>query len=809
MSALVEGEAPLAALGGGARAWVASLSPLRHSVFRWIWIASVASQLGTWIQNVGAVDQMTALAPTAFMLALVQTAMSLPGLLFALPAGALADMVDRRRLLVAASGWMCVVSALLALTSVAHLTSPALLLTLTFAIGLGTVAGLPAWQAVIPELVPRRELAQAVTLSSVAINLARVTGPALGGVAVALAGPSAAFGLTALAFATTAAVVLRWRRKPHAAPALAEGMLRVLRFGLRYSLANAPVRSTLGRAACFIVFGSALWALMPVVSRQFGMGFAGYSGLLGSLGVGAVTTGVLLTWIRRKVTPDPLVRAAALVFAAVSVGVAVVPGYWLAVPLMPAAGVAWVCALSTFNVSAQLAAPARVRGRVLAAYQVTYAGSLALGSAVWGAVATRLELAPTMAVAGALLAASAVLTQRWRLTSADEDAAATTERPGRRVGPYLLDAQLGTGVLGDVYLARHETLQAERAVKVMNAVTAGHPLIRDAFLRGARSAGRLRHPHVVPVYDSGTDGGVPYLVMPYVESVSLEEHLERLPVAWRIGDPTIRQCVRDVAAALDHAHARGVVHGDLKPSNVLVRTRDGRSLVTGFAVAPVPEGAPEPAAAGDVLAFDMMLLHLTNGLAVLPEAGRATAGALADAYLAATEGDARQAAPARRWVLAAAALAVALAAAVFTSAALAAQARPGPAAGPHTVHAQLGQPVPVAGLRLTVLSAVLDAPPPGSVFVGRGDRLVVVEVRYEAAGTPAAASPYDWVVTDASGGIYGPVDGGLSSGLPQLRLGPSEHIRAVVGFVVPRSARGLVLHFDAPVGDDTAQMPLD
>ncbi|TMC11861.1 MAG: MFS transporter, partial [Chloroflexi bacterium] len=283
VSALVREEAPLSALGGGARAWVASLSPLRHPVFRWIWIASVASQLGTWIQNVGAVDQMTALAPTAFMLAVVQTAMSLPGLLFALPAGALADMVDRRRLLVAASGWMCVVSALLALTSVAHLMSPALLLALTFAIGLGTVAGLPAWQAVIPELVPRRELAQAVTLSSVAINLARVTGPALGGVAVALAGPAAAFGLTALAFATTSVVVLRWRRKPHAAPALAQGMVRALRFGLRYSVANAPVRSTLGRAACFILFGSALWALMPVVSRQFDMGFAGYSGLLGSL----------------------------------------------------------------------------------------------------------------------------------------------------------------------------------------------------------------------------------------------------------------------------------------------------------------------------------------------------------------------------------------------------------------------------------------------------------------------------------------------------------------------------------------------
>jgi MFS family permease len=791
-----------------------SLSPLRHTVFRWIWLASLASQLGTWIQNVGAVDQMTLLAPTALLLALIQTATSLPGLLLALPAGALADMVDRRRLLLAASGWMSGVSALLALITFAHLTSPWLLLAATFAVGLGTVAGLPAWQAIIPDLVPRGELAPAVTLSSVAINLARATGPAVGGFAVAIAGPGAAFGLTAVAFAMTTVVVLEWRRPRRPATLRAEGMAAAVRFGLRYSLLNAPVRRTLLRAASFILFASSLWALMPAVSREFGAGFAGYSGLLGALGVGAVTSGVLLTWIRRTVAPDPLVVAASLVFAAVSVGVTAVPSYWFALVLMPAAGMAWVCGMSTFNVSVQLAAPGWVRGRVLASYQMTQAGSLAVGSAVWGAVATRQGVAPAMAVAALLLAVGGILALRWRLPGSVREApGAGGGLAGRRLGPYLLEAPIGAGVLGEVYAARHATLEAPRAVKAMKAGAAGHPLIRDAFLRGARSAARLRHPNVVPVCDCGVEGDVPYLVMPFVESLTLEQHLERVPAARRAGDPTIRQCVRDVAAALDHAHANGVVHGDLKPANVLVRMRDGRAVVGGFAVAPVPPGAPEPAPAGDIAAFAALLGRLAQGLAFATDARQRTAGALADAYLAArpvpiAPAARRRTRGAARGALAAATAALLLGTVVVTGAELAAQGRPAHADMALPVRGELGDPMAVTGLRLTVLSAVLDAPAPASAGLGPGDRLVVVQVRYEASEA-SAASPYDWVVTDASGTAYGAIADGLDGAIPEYVLGPSESMRGAVAFAVPRSAQGLVLHFDSPTGDETAEVALD
>jgi serine/threonine protein kinase/MFS family permease len=789
---------------------LASLTPLRRTVFRWIWIASLASQLGTWIQNVGAVDQMTLLAPNALLLALVQTAMSLPGLLFALPAGAVTDRVDRRRLLVAASGWMCGVSALLAATTLAHLTSAWLLLALTFAIGLGTVAGLPAWQAIIPDLVPRRELPAAVTLSSVAINLGRVTGPALGGFAAGLAGPWAAFGLTAAAFAVTTLIVVVWRPKRPAITPPAEGIASAVWYGMRYCVLDAQVRSTLIRAACFILFASSLWALMPVVSRQFGLGFAGYSGMLGSLGVGAVATGVLLTWIRRSVAPDPLVRFATVVFAAVSIGVAIVPSYPIALLLMPAAGVAWVCALSTFNVSAQLAAPGWVRGRVLAAYQVTMAGSLAIGSAIWGGVATRLGVVPAMAIAAAMLLAGAALTLRWRLRGGEETVLLLgTSFIGQQVGPYLLEVPLGEGVLGEVYLARHVALQTERALKLMKPTVAGHPRIRAAFLDGARRTAGLRHPNVVPVYDCGVEGDLPYLVMPFVDSITLREHLARVPPARRIGDPTVRQCLRDVAAALDHAHANGVVHGDLKPVNVLVRARDGRAMVGGFAVAPVPDGAPEPTRAGDLAAFAALLAGAAGWWAS-PGPAYGTAAALADAYLASAEPEAP--APSRSWrqmargVLAAGAAVLVLSGSVFTGVALVGQSRPGGAGRPNPARGELGLPVPVAGLRVTVLSAVLDAPVPIAVAAKPDDRLVAVQVR--CVGTaPAAVSPYDWVITDASGNVYGAV-AELDGTLPELELQPSESIRGSVGFVVPRSAQGLVLHFDAEAGDDAVEVPL-
>jgi MFS family permease len=394
---------------------VGALTPLRRTVFRWLWLASLSSQMGTWVQNVGAVDLMSALAPTAVMLALVQTATTLPGLFLGLPAGALADVLDRRRLLATASAWMLAVSALLAITTIAHLTSSWWLLALTFGVGAGSVLALPAWQAITPEVVPPAELQQAVTLSSVAVNVARAIGPAAGGLAVALAGSGAAFLLTAACFLFTTVVVLRWRRATQRADLPAERVLAAVRTGTRYSLLSAPVRSILVRSTGFILFASALWALLPVVSRQLHAGTTGYGMMLAALGAGAVAGALLLPRIRSRLRPDALTVAGALLFAAVSLGAGLVPAYWAELPLMVAAGVAWVAAISTFNVSAQRAAPGWVRGRVIASYQVTYMGSFAVGSLLWGLLADRVGVGATLVVAAVLLAAGAGLAARWRL----------------------------------------------------------------------------------------------------------------------------------------------------------------------------------------------------------------------------------------------------------------------------------------------------------------------------------------------------------------------------------------------------------
>jgi len=874
-----------AAAGG----WFTTLDPLRDTVFRWLWLAALASQLGTWIQNVGAVDLMTLLAPTALLLALVQTATSLPGLALALPAGALADIVDRRRVLLLASAWMCAVSGFTAAVTFAHLTSSWTLLALTFALGVGAVAGLPAWQAIIPDLIGADRLAAGVTLSSVAINVGRAVGPAVGGLAVALAGPGAAFALSASAFAFTALVVLGWRREGPAASLPVEGVAAAVWSGIRYSVLAAPVRATLIRAAAFIGCGSALWALMPVVSRQLPGGFAGYGGLLGAFGVGAVAAGLTMGEIRRHLAPDALTLTAGLAFGAVTLALGQLPPYAIGMALMLVAGASWVCALSTFNVSAQRAAPRWVRGRVMASYQVAYMGAMAVGSTLWGAIATRAGVGPAMVVGAVALAGTASLARWWRLDQigfeeADDVVparvpalapAAVAPRPrllpgpggagaGTRLGPYVLDALIGEGSFGRVHLGRHEALDAPRAVKVMRAEVAADPTLRERFVRGAAAAARIRHPNVVEVYDCRSDGGVPYLVMERIDSVTLEEHLRAQPAEVRIGDPGIRQCVRAVAAALDHAHALGVVHGHLTAANVLLRVPDGRAVVSDFAVAPVGDEL-DATPAGDLRAFAALLYRvatgvppyqaalpaigehpnrpppplrltaldlpveldavLTRGLSAPPGARFHSAGQLAAAYLEATEpvGTSpalpalRPPAPAlarrparhrRPTSRVAAPAAIVLVGAVLLT--LVAQPpAPGPVELPPPVVGVLGEPVAAGGMRLTVLSVELDAQPPERLRLDPADRFVLVQLRSVAgASGPAIASPYDWTLTDDSGAAYPAVLDGVDGALPEGRLAPSGSAQGRLGFVVPRSAAGLVLHFDAEVGDDAAQVPL-
>ncbi len=279
----------------GADVTASAWGPLAISVFRWLWIASVASNIGTWMQNVGASWLMTLLTPSPVLVALMQTATSLPVFLVGLPAGAIADVVDRRKLLLISQAWMLVVATLLGVLTQLGLTSEWVLLALTFLLGLGSALNAPAWQAIVPELVGKRQVAAAITLNSAGFNLARAVGPALGGIIVAVAGAGAVFLLNAASFLGVLLVIFRWKRRPVKSTAPPERVLGAIVAGTRYARHSPSLQAVLVRVVAFIIAASALWALLPIVAnRDLRLDAGGYGLLLASLGFGAVVGALVL-----------------------------------------------------------------------------------------------------------------------------------------------------------------------------------------------------------------------------------------------------------------------------------------------------------------------------------------------------------------------------------------------------------------------------------------------------------------------------------------------------------------------------------
>jgi MFS family permease len=392
-----------------ASAW----APLRVPVFRALWLAMLTSNIGTWAHDVGAAWLMTSLTTSPLWVSLLQTAASVPVLMLALPAGSLADVVSRRSLLIASNLAMAVVAALLAAVTVWGVMSPELLLTFTFALGLGTAFGNPAWQATIPELVPRPLVSSATTLGGVSVNLARAVGPALGGVIVAIAGPPAVFVLNAVATFVIVAVVWRWRPAPAPAPAPAEHLIGAMRAGLRFVRHSEQIRPVLVRALAFIVCGSALWALLPVLGRQqLGLDAAQYGLLLGAVGTGAVTASNFLPAWRQRLNVDRLVVVASLALAALLALLSIIRSYPLTLAAMFVIGMAWIALMPTFNVAAIQALPSRVRARGLAIYNVIFMGGTAMGGVLWGTVATAVGVPAALLLAAGGLTAS-VLIAPW------------------------------------------------------------------------------------------------------------------------------------------------------------------------------------------------------------------------------------------------------------------------------------------------------------------------------------------------------------------------------------------------------------
>jgi MFS family permease len=395
-----------------ATAW----SPLRQPLFRALWLASVASNIGTWMQNVGAAWLMTSLAPTPMMVALVQAATTLPVFLIGLPAGAIADLLDRRHLLLATQGWMLVAATLLGVLTFFDATTPWLLLSLTFALGLGAAMNAPAWQAITPELVGESELRAAVTLNSIGFNIARAVGPALGGIVVAVLGSGAVFILNAFSFLGVMIVLYRWPRVAQVSALPAEDVFGAMRAGIRYVRHAPSVQAVLLRTGAFILGGSALWALLPLVARdELALDASGYGVILGFLGAGAVAGGILLPRIEQKLPTDGLLATAVILFGLATAGPVYAPHFVLLCAVMIVGGAAWIAIQSTLNVAAQVTVPAWVRARALAVYGIVAQGGLAIGSVLWGVVAERLSLSMALLCAAAVLTASLILSLWYRL----------------------------------------------------------------------------------------------------------------------------------------------------------------------------------------------------------------------------------------------------------------------------------------------------------------------------------------------------------------------------------------------------------
>jgi predicted MFS family arabinose efflux permease len=394
-----------------------SWSPFRHRVFTVMWIATLVSNIGTWMYNAGSGWLMTSLSADPLVISLVQVATSLPMFLFAMPAGAFTDIIDRRKFLIFGESATTLISAIFAALVWFDLVTPNILLTFMFLIGVGGALTAPAWQAIVSQLVPAKDLTPAVAANSVGVNISRAIGPALGGVMIGALGIAAPFWLNAVSNLATVGALIWWRTQQKAPGHLpAERFASAIRTGFRHARHNRHLSATLMRALGFFPFASAYWALLPLVTRSQILGGPNLYGiLLGAIGLGAIGGAFALPWLKAKIGPDRMVRAGTVGTAVTLVlfGLAREPLTALLASVI--AGASWIAVLASLNVSAQVALPDWVRGRGLAMFVTVMFAAMTAGSVIWGQVAgmAGLPVAHFSAAAGALVAIP--VTWRWKL----------------------------------------------------------------------------------------------------------------------------------------------------------------------------------------------------------------------------------------------------------------------------------------------------------------------------------------------------------------------------------------------------------
>ncbi|UCB33073.1 MFS transporter (plasmid) [Duffyella gerundensis] len=423
-----------------------SWQPLQQPVFRMLWIATVVSNIGSWMSDVGINWTMLSLSADPLAIALVQAASSLPMFLFALPSGVMADIVDRRRYLIFSQIWMFIAAAGLTLLSLFGLVTPMILLAATFLLSTGAAMSSPPFQAIVPDLVSKAELSPAIALNSLGINISRAIGPALGGLILSFAGPWMVFALNALSVLGVMWVLWRWKPAASVQRLPPEHFFSAVRAGLRYIHAAPVLRNVLIRTIAFFLFASAGWALLPLVARrELGLGPGGYGLMLACIGLGAICGAVLLPKLRARLNPDRLMVAASLLFAMTLLALAFVRHVWWLNAAEFFMGFAWIAVLSTLNVGAQRSAARWVKARALAVYLTVFFGAMTLGSAIWGQLASQFGISQSLMVATVGLVLASVTALRWRLDQDPDlnlDLSGQTDASGLKIahgrGPVMV-----------------------------------------------------------------------------------------------------------------------------------------------------------------------------------------------------------------------------------------------------------------------------------------------------------------------------------------------------------------------------------
>lgn len=400
----------------------AAFAPLADPVFRTLWVVWFTANVCMSMNDVAAAWLMTSLTTSPVMVALVQTAATLPVFLLGLPSGALADILDRRRYFVVTQFWVAATALLLCLAIVSDAINPTLLLLLVFANGIGLAMRWPVYSAIVPGLVPRVQLPAALALNGLAMNASRIAGPVLAGALIAGAGTAWVFVVNAVLSVIAGFLILRWKtvEEPSALPG--ERFLGAMRVGVQYVRQSAAMRAVLVRVMNFFGQSTALIALLPLVARGMHGGSAGtYTLLFASLGFGAILSVFMLPHMRHRRTRDELIRDGSVVQAAAMIAAGFAPNVYVAVPVMVVAGMAWLTVANSISIAAQLALPNWVRARGMSTFQVALMGGAGAGAALWGQVAALTDVRTSLAVAAVTGVAALWLTRGYKVEGGAEE----------------------------------------------------------------------------------------------------------------------------------------------------------------------------------------------------------------------------------------------------------------------------------------------------------------------------------------------------------------------------------------------------